>query len=568
VAGREYRPVYIGNDVVGAVWRKSYAGLAAFFVFSVFINVVEFTAPLYVLQVLDRVLSSKSGPTLVMLSIIAVLAILAGALLKIVRRLMMAHWGSWIYSGFGPYLFEIGLQRTGRTYSKAAEATSSRYLLNDLNAIRSFISGSSLIAWADLIWAPIFTAGVYLISPSIALIVVMCQVATIVLVVINERAVEPEEGREDIPDDRHWLASAEQNRDTVAPLGMSGNLADVWSKRTNERLAERRRVLTINVWFAEGMRFTTRMLRISIIGYGIWLVINDVMTVGAVIAAAYLGRMAYSLVDNAFSRLGELRYVMYAYARIRRVVRQEKSIAAPSLEGDLQASLILEDVSFRYAGEGASTFRNINVEVAPGEALYVIGPTAAGKTTFSRVATGLLKPRSGYVRLGDINVHSLIQARETCRVGYLPQSIHLFTGTIRENIARMNKGDFGLVVEAAKLAGIHDFILQFPDGYDTVISEDDPVLSAGRKKQIAIARAFYGWPSLIVLDEPEPHLDRSGRNSLNSAIRRLKAQGVILIVTTQSMTKARRFADKVILLEDARPNLITARDEIELLGRA
>jgi PrtD family type I secretion system ABC transporter len=560
--------VYTCNDVFDALWRRSYVGLGVVLVFSVVINIVELTAPLYVLQVFDRVLSSKSGPTLIMLTVIAVVAILAGGALKLVRRLMLAHWGSWIYSGFGPYLFEIGFRRTSRTYSKAAEATSSRYLLRDLDAIRSFVSGSGLIAWMDVIWAPVFTAVVFLISPSIGFIVVVCQVTTIILVVINERAVEPEDGRADTLDDRHWLASAEQNRDTVAPLGMSGNLADVWSRSANERLAEKRRVATINVCFAEGMRFTTRILRVAIIGYGVWLVINDITTVGAVVAAAYLGRMAYSLVDSAISRLGELRYVVYSYTRIRRVIKQENRIASLNLESDLRASLMLEDVSFRYAGESASTFRDVNVEVAPGEALYVIGPTAAGKTTFSRVATGLLKPRSGYVRLGDINVHSLIQSRETCRIGYLPQSIHLFSGTIRQNIARMNEGDFGLVVEAAKLAGIHDFIVQCPDGYDTMVSEDDPRLSAGTRKEIALARAFYGWPSLVVLDEPESHLDRSGRSALNSAIRRLKAKGVILIVTTQSMTKARRLADKIILLEDARANLITARDEIEVLGRA
>jgi ATP-binding cassette subfamily C protein len=347
---------------------------------------------------------------------------------------------------------------------------------------------------------------------------------------------------------------------------MAGNLAEVWSRSASERLGESIRASKIDICFAEVMRFITRVLRIGILAYGVWLVITQYLTIGAVIAAAYLGRTAYSLVLGAMQRWEDLVDVGNSFARIRAAMQVEDEVGSSMLRNDVPVSLVFEDVSFRYANQFSSVFRNVDVEVAPGEALYVIGSSAAGKTTFSRVATGLLKPRSGQVRLGDVNVHRLTHSAEACRVGYLPQYIHLFRGTIRENIARMAEGDPALVIEAAKLAGVHDAVLQLPEGYDTMISEDEPLLSTGRRKEIAIARAFYGWPSLVVLDEPESHLDQEGRAALTSAIRTVLAQGAIVIVTTQSKNRARRMANKVILLDDSRVRLLTTPEEITTLG--
>jgi ABC-type protease/lipase transport system fused ATPase/permease subunit len=192
-------------------------------------------------------------------------------------------------------------------------------------------------------------------------------------------------------------------------------------------------------------------------------------------------------------------------------------------------------------------FRRINVTIEPGEMLCIMGPSATGKTTLSRLLTGILMPRSGQVRLGDIEIGRLPPELLSGLVGYLQQEVHLFTGTVRENIARMGEGDFEDIVEAARIANIHETIVRLPQGYDTEIADETSALSGGERKRIALARAFYGRPRLIVLDEPEANLDRASLKALIEAMETLKAQGSTIVVTTQSR-RLGKIADRVLIL--------------------
>jgi ABC-type protease/lipase transport system fused ATPase/permease subunit len=271
-------------------------------------------------------------------------------------------------------------------------------------------------------------------------------------------------------------------------------------------------------------------------------------------------------------RWRELINARRSYKRIQAALKKHETLRVSIGRSQLPVPLAFDRVSFRYPRQSATILRNINLTMAPGEALYVIGPSSVGKTTFARLAAGVMRPMSGgassgQVRLGDVSVHRLVQSGQSNVVGYLPQHIQLFNGTIRENIARMTAGDIDLVVEAAKLVGIHDAIVQLPHGYDTAISEDEPLLSAGRRKCLALARAFYGWPSLIVLDEPEPHLDRQQRRMLNAAIQNLKAQGAIVVVTTQLKPSALSIAQKVLLFENGKMSLLEGAESIGTLRR-
>jgi ABC-type protease/lipase transport system fused ATPase/permease subunit len=270
------------------------------------------------------------------------------------------------------------------------------------------------------------------------------------------------------------------------------------------------------------------------------------------------------------TRWRDLRNAQRSYNRIRAALKKHETLRVSIGRSQLPVPLVFDRVSFRYPRQGAAIFRNVSLTVAPGEALYVIGPSAVGKTTFARLAAGVMMPMSGgassgQVRLGDVSIHRLVHSGQSNAVGYLPQHIQLFNGTIRENIARMTSGDMDLVVEAAKLVGIHDAIVQLPHGYDTVISEDEPLLSAGRRKCVALARTFYGWPSLIVLDEPEPHLDRQQRRMLNAAIQSLRAQGAIVVITTQLKTTALSMAQKILLFENGKTTLLEGEKNIGTL---
>lgn len=536
--------VKASRRVMRAAWGRSYPGLAAIFLFSVFINVLKLATPLYVLQILDRIPASRSVETLVMLTAITIVAVLTGVILEVVRRRMFMHWGAWIERHFGPKLVHAGLLT-----QTADSAMAPSKALRDLATIRQFVSGSGLLAWLDVVWAPLFVVVVYLIDPLLASIVLGAMVAVLGLGLLQELMTRSarEAARRAQADGRDWMVSAERNGETIGPLNMAGTLAERWSKSATERLDEGLRARKLFVTMAAAMRFLGRCLRIALLAFGIWLVIEGGLTLGAVVAAGVLGRTAYRAVEKAMLKWRELVVAKRAYERVRSALGTETSVQPSIIDGQLPAPLVIEDVSHRYANQPASVIKRVSLTLKPGEVLCVIGPSASGKTTFSRLVSGLLRPRAGAIRLGDIDTARLPEDGDVSHVGYLPQDVRLFRGTVRENIARMSQGDFGLVVEAAKLTGVHEIILKLPEGYDTAISEDEPLLSAGQRKGIALARALYGWPQLIVMDEPEPHVDRAARRTLVRALKTCTAQGAIVVVTSQSRTLS-RIADKVLLL--------------------
>jgi PrtD family type I secretion system ABC transporter len=551
------------EDVLRTAWRKSYAGLAAIGVFSIFINILKLATPLYVLQLLDRIVASRSHETLVMLTMMVLVAIVSSILLEVIRRRMFIHWGTWIERSFGPQLFAVGLQKD------LGQVPSSSSMLRDISTIRSFVSGTGLIAWLDIIWAPLFVGCVFLISPPLAYIVLTAVLITLTLGTVNELTTR---NSRDITykarkDDREWISSAERNRETVGSLNMAANLAKRWSRSAFARLDEGMRSQILNIYFAAAMRFVRQCLRILVLGFGLWLVINQELTLGAVIAASVVGRIAYSLVENAMLKWREMMTAKRAYGRIKTFLGKDNSYQVSMSQTNVPVPLFIEQVSYRYPNQAASVFRGITVTVNPGEVLCVIGQSAMGKTTFSRLVTGLISPRSGKIRLGDVDVSRLPQQSTRRDIGYLPQDITLFQGTVRENIARMAEGHINRVIRAAKRAGVHETILKLPEAYDTEIVENEPLLSAGQRKSIAIARAYYASPALIVMDEPTPHLDEPARLALFATIARWKRKGIIVVLTTQS-NELSRFADKVILLKSSKLDILQTPEDVAALQGA
>jgi PrtD family type I secretion system ABC transporter len=550
------------QDALRAAWRKSYTGLAAVAVFSVFINILKLATPLYVLQILDRVISSRSHETLVMLTLIALVAIISGILLEIVRQRMFLHWGGWFERSFGPRLFTLGFQK-----DPGEDAVSSK-MLRDVATIRSFVSGSGLIAWLDVIWAPIFIGCVFLICAPLSYVVITAIVITLVLGTVNELITRDSR---DITykarkDDREWIASAERNRETVGSLNMAANIAERWSQSAFERLDEGIKVRAINLYFEAAIRFVGRCLRMAVLGFGVWLVINQNLTLGTVIAVSILGRTSNSLVAKAMLKWREMLTARRAYERIRTALKNDISQQVSVPKTNNPVPLHIKNISYRYPNQSSSVFRGIEVTVEPGEVLCVIGQSAMGKTTLSRLVSGLMSPRSGKILLGDIDVSRLQQIGSRRVIGHLPQDVVLFQGTVRENIARMGRGNFRRVVRAAKLAGIHETILKLPQGYDTEIADNEPLLSAGQRKGIAIARSFYGSPQIIVMDEPTQHLDERACSALITAILRWKRKGVIVVITMQSNTLS-SIVDKVILFKgEKKCEILQTRDEVAALG--
>ena len=538
--------------------KKSYFGLFSIAIFSIFINMLKLAIPIYILQILDRVISSRSLETLLMLTAITLVAVLVAATLEIIRQRMFVQWGNWIELKFGPKLFASGLN-DGNLYS-----SSTSRMLRDVSTVRNFVSGSGLIAWIDVIWAPVFIAIIYLISPILGNILLACCLTAFVLGIISERTTrDSREATFDArKDDREWVSAAERHQESLGSLTLVRNLTDKWSRSSRTRLNEAERTRAVNIYFIETTRLVGRLLRIGIIGVGIWLVIEESLTLGAVIATSVLSRTAYSQLRQAMLKWRDMKTAKKAYYRVKNQLSKETGAQVSIPESFSQSSLILDNVAFRYPNQPRSIFRRFNLQVNPGEVLCIVGLSATGKSTFARLVSGLLEPRSGHIRLGEIDVHRLMQRSTYSEIGFLPQTHTLFQATVRENIARMADGNIDEVIRVAKILGVHNAILKLPNGYDTEISEHEPLLSSGQRKCIALARSLYGSPKMVVMDEPAPHLDRVTKSALKNALLKLKSEGVVVIVTTQSRWLT-RYADKILLLHEKNYELFKTEEQID-----
>ena len=551
-------------SAIRAMWRESWSGLFSIFLFSIFINIAKLAVPLFVLQILDRVISSRSMVTLVMLASITICVAAAGLLLDVVRQRMFLRWGAWIERQLGSSLFRAGV--VGETRGRAATPSKS---LKDLATLRSFVSSTAITAWLDVIWAPFFVLVVAVIHPYLGIVLGVALACLLVLGFLYETVTR--EPRDAISRAREgeseWIEAAERNAETIGSLSMASNLAERWERDASTRHDESYRSRSHAISTIAAMRFCLRALRIIGLSVGIWLVIGGQLTVGAVIAASILSRSAYSMVERAMLRWRNLMSARLAYRRVKEAMAQV-TVDQPSMDvAGTPRVLQFDDIGHRYPYHRRSVFGRINLAIPPGQVIAVVGPSASGKTTFSRLVTGVMQPRYGAIRLGDIDI-SRLQSHELAQcVGYLPQEVVLFRGSVRENIARMGDGDFKQVVEAARLANIHEKILKLAKGYDTEIDDRTELLSGSERKAVAMARAFYGSPDLVVLDEPEANLDREARRALGRTVKTLSENGTIVIYTSLSKVPART-ADKVLLIGDGRVKVIEDAEEIAQLGRS
>jgi PrtD family type I secretion system ABC transporter len=534
-------------------------------VFSAFINVLKFAVPLYMLHVFDRVPASRSIETLVMLTLIVIVALIAGLALEVVRRRMLSRWGIWIDQQFGVRLLHISL--ANRPFSDTPTAPEA---LAELSTLRSFVTKSGT-SWLDVVWAPLFFFGVYLIHPLLGAL----GVATIFVLLLlgplqdlitrgTRRASRQAESAAD-----KIVSGAERNIETVGALTMSTSLTERWRRSNIAHLEETDRSEANYALFRTMMRGLGQCFRIALIGVGIWLFLQNAVTLGGIFAARMMGGFGYALAERAVRDWRALKEARASYQQVKRLLADEGDKEASVAETVGQSALTVDGASFRYYSRRDYIVRRLSFEVSPGELLLIIGDAATGKTTLSRLLIGLLQPQHGQIRLGDIEVWRLPPDMRTQLIGYLPQHTELFHGTVRENIARMGEGRFADVVAAAKLANIHDVIVRLPHGYDTEISEEATGLSGSERKRIALARAIYGTPRVLVLDEPAANLDRPSRRAMEAAIVELKQAGSSIIMTqTAPSVRSSRIADKFLTLGGKEPEIsIAPPGSSDLAGR-
>ena len=514
--------------------------------FSLAINVLLLVPPLYMLQVFDRVLTSRSEETLAYLTIGGVTALVVMALLDMVRARLLGVAGAALDRTLGPRVLDGLLAQTARLGGAG-------YLngLRDVNTLRTFLGGAGLLALFDAPWLPFFLLIIFMFHPVLGAAALAGAVAMVVLAILNERLTRKpaEEAQAQARRAGRYIDAAVRNADVVTALGMLPAVAKRWAQSNDAALREQLRAARVGGLFSSMTRFARQFLQLAMLGIGAWLVVQEHVSAGIMIAGTILLSRALAPVETLVAGWRNLVEARLAWRRLDELLAANPAVDAatdlPAPNGRLEAAGLL----FGMKGADRPILRGVSFAIAPGEALGVIGPSAAGKSTLARLLVGVWRPTAGIVRLDGADVAAWPRERLGPHIGYLPQDVELFAGTVAANIARLGEPDSAQVVRAAQRAHVHDLILRLPKGYDTEAGESGQLLSPGQRQRIGLARALYGDPRLIVLDEPNANLDHDGDQALLATLRGLKADGVTVVIIAH---RAAILAgvDKLLVLRD------------------
>ena len=538
-------------------FRKAFytAGL-----FSMFINVIGLVPSIYMLQVYDRVLQSRNVTTLIMLTVIMLGFYLMLGMLELARSKLLIRIGAQLDMKLNSRVFvasfEKNLKRAGGNAGQA---------LGDLTNVRQFLTGNGLFAFFDAPWAPIYLAVIFFFDPWLGVFALFAALILFSLAWATELSTRKPlaEATQIAASANNYATNNLRNAEVIEAMGMLDNLRHRWLQKQMRFLSLQNEASDK----AASISAATKSVRIAVqslvLGGGALLVIEGQLTPGGMIAASILLGKALQPVEMAIGVWKQLLGARTAYHRLEELL-QEHPERPSGMELPAPAGrLLLEEVMAAAPGSQALILKQVGFNVAPGEIVGVIGPSASGKSTLARLLVGVWPTLGGKVRLDGADVYTWDKNLLGPSVGYLPQDIELFEGTIAENIARFGDVDADQVVEAAKLAGVHDMILRFPNGYDTQIGDSGSALSGGQRQRIAFARAIYGNPSFVVLDEPNSNLDDVGEVALVRAIQELKRRGTTVILITHR-TSIISVVDKLLLLVDGALQLYGPRDQVLL----
>jgi PrtD family type I secretion system ABC transporter len=501
---------------------------------SLFLNVALLMPSVYMMQVFDRVFSSRSIETLVMLGAITLLFLGLGYFLDTVRVRTLAWAGRSLDRQLAPAAIRAALEQAAASPGRVDTDA-----LRDIAQLRAFLSGPGVLAMFDAPWLPAYLLIISLMHPVLGLTAAIGAAVLITLGVITHRLTrEHTEGAAGLSRASARLAEKyARNAEVVIGMGMTYAVIDRWGKQHEDLLrAQERQILTSSRLSALA-RTLRQVLQVTMLAVGAWLVIDTQASAGIMIAATILLSRALQPAEYLISGWRTLTEARAAWRRLndRPMNRPaEARVALPAPEGHIS----IEKLAYGFGNGKPVVIRNLSVSVAAGESLAIIGPSASGKTTLVRLLLGLWRPQSGVVRLDGADISLWNRVALGRHIGYLPQDVELFAGTVGENIARL--GTFSgtesseRIVRAAQLAHAHELILQLPDGYDTQIGEGGAVLSGGQRQRIALARALFGDPRIVVLDEPDANLDAAGEAALLEAIADMKSRGTTVIVVSHN----------------------------------
>jgi len=537
--------------------RRAFWGVA---LFSAVVNLLMLAGPIYMLQIYDRVLASRNIPTLVALTIFLVGAYAFQGILDLIRSRIVVRAAAILDSRLGDTVHRAVIA-IGARGGNAAEA---HQPVRDLDTIRSFMTGAGPTAIVDMPWIPFFLAICFLIHPWIGVLALVGALILIAMTIQTERASR---GHARAVNESGGLRttmaeSGRRNVASVVSMGMAGALAARWAKVNDRHVESVGRSSDVVNSFGSITKVLRLLMQSAILGLGAYLVIRQEMTAGAMIAASIMMGRALAPIEVA---IGNWRGFVAARDSVWRMSAILSRLPAERDVTDLPKpadSLSVESVIVAPPNGTSTILTNVNFRLSAGDVLGVIGPNGSGKSSLSRVILGIWPPARGTVRLDGAALQQWNPDALGRHLGYMAQLVELFPGTVAENIARMApEPDSAAVLRAAQAAGAHDMILRLPGGYDTMIGDGGEGLSIGQQQRIAIARALYGDPFLVLLDEPSASLDGEGEAALQDAVKQLKLRRAIVIVVVHRRS-ALALCDKVLVLLNGQQRDFGPRDDV------
>lgn len=528
-------------------------------IFSCCINILMLVPSIYMLQVYDRVISSNSYSTLLMLTIIMVILLLGMGLLDWLRNLILIK----ISLKLGVILNDKTFNITFKNQLLNNKSQSNAKPMHDINGIRQFLTSNGMIAFFDAPWVPIYLSVMFLIHPVFGWIGFFASVIMIIFAFLNQYCTKElnSKANENNLFAVSYTTSSLRNAEVIEAMGMLTNIRKKWTLYSNKALLFQNKNSNRSTFFITLSKTTRFLLQSIILGAGALLVINQELTPGLMIGGSLLLGRALAPIDSLIGSWKQFINTRAQFERLKKILLETsdeiEKIALPKPLGKIN----VESLIVTPLGSQVPIIKGISFIVNPGEAIGIMGPSGAGKSTLARALLGIWPASNGKVRLDSADIFLMPQSEKNKYIGYLPQDVELFEGSIGDNISRFNTVDPVSLHKAAKIAGIHEIILRYPDGYDTSIGIGGNTLSGGQKQRIGLARAIYGDPKFIILDEPNSNLDESGELSLQKTLKYLKEQKSTVIIISHRKNIF-QYVDKLLVLANGVITLGGGRDQV------
>lgn len=537
--------------------RTAFVGVAAM---SGLVNVLYLTGSFFMLEVYDRVIPSRSVPTLLGLMALALALYAFQGVLETLRSRILARVGAALDEALSARVFDIVV----RAPLKGAAPGDGLLPLRDLDQLRAFLAGTGPSALFDLPWMPIYLLICFLFHPLIGVAALVGAAVLALLTLLTDRSTRvPSQASTGHGMRRNGLAEAgRRNAEVLAALGMQGRLGARWGNANRDYMRAQQQVSDVAGGYGAGSKVFRMALQSGVLALGAYLVINGQASAGIIIASSILVARALAPAELAIANWKGFVQARQSWARLSDLFARIPAVAQPHALPAPVGSLTVEGVSIAPPGTQRLVVQDVSFGLKAGQGLGVIGPSASGKSSLVRALVGIWPPVRGKVRLDGAAIDQWSSEDLGPHIGFLPQEVELFGGTVAENIARFEPGASpDGIIAAAKAAGVHDLILRLSEGYDTRLGEGGAGLSAGQRQRVGLARALYGDPFLVVLDEPNANLDSDGENALTQAILGVRRRGGICVVVAHRPS-ALAAVDLILMMADGRIQAFGPKDEV------